>query len=1116
MVLSGHCGPDYKQSHYPEASIWHSGVTLRQSANERRVVRALWSITVLLAAQFGAFASPANAAVSDTVFARGSAAYLGSPFFPPDLPTVDMASSPSGNGYYVLNSGGGLTTKGDASFYGHMGGSPLNQPVVAMATHPSGTGYWLMAKDAGIFAFGASAFFGAAPGEGEAVDIVATPTGNGYWIVMADGRVFHRGGAPDLEDAFGSTSSRTVGLARSASGNGYWQLTENGQVFAFGDAPFFGDASGTGKTFTAIAARPDGAGYWLVAKDGTISNHGSAAAFDAVASTFPVVTAAPLPSNTGLWAASSGVAEPGAIQGVVKNTDGQPVGGICVTASNNWDSVGHATTSVTGFYRVGGLKTAAHEVTFTDCTHDTYYRQWFNNADTHQAATPVHVEAGKTTFKVHATMAPGGFISGGVRDEKGDPTFSCVVAFDPATGISHSTSTVTGAYKAGPLKPGTYKVSFTDCGGDQRIGQAWPASDYGSLGHPIAVTAGGHVRNISGVMRSPGQITGVVTNSTGTPLSQICVDARLPGEENRAGHDISTGFTSLTGFYRLTGLRTGAYAVSFRDCGAGNYAPEWFHDAPSEDQADAVHVQAGATTGGVDESLANGAVISGEVQNADGPIANACVSAWQDGQQHFPSATVYSSVTGFYRINGLAQGAYRVRFDPCTPWSESAPAPEWWNNSPTREGAIPLSLAAGEEAGEIIGSLTTPAGAISGVVKDPANTPQPFACVVAQDSSGIKRQVWTSLTGFYRITGLSAQPYKVRFDPCGAAGAPEWFNNKANEVAANPVSVSPGATTPNINARFDQRGSISGVVTRTGGEPIVGACILLTDTAGNEVRSGLPTSLTGFYKLDGLHGGLYKLRFSECDPLPYEKEWWNDADTFAGADTLSVTAGANTTADAELAVSVADSPTNINAVAGNSSAQVSWTPPAYGGTSPTTLFEVTAWTGGFPVRTVTVSSAQTNAVVTGLQNNTQYRFRVAARNAGGLGKQSLLSNAVTPALTASIATPGTVSAPAVVTFSDIVKGVTVNNLVIRPTGTGANLPASVVCKNQGGATVSCATGLVKTATLQPTSALTASQQYTVVVNPAGVAPIRDFAGNIVNRASATFVAGAAAAGVKRV
>lgn len=1086
------------------------------AANERRVVRALWVIAFVLAAQFGAFTSPVDAAESDTVFARGSAPYLGSPFFPPDKPTVDMASSPSGNGYYVVNSGGGLTVKGDAAFYGSTAGLSLNQPIVAMAVLPSGTGYWLMAKDTGIFAYGAAPFFGAATGEGEAVDIVATPTGNGYWIVMADGRVFHRGGAPDLADASGSTSSRTVGLARSATGNGYWQLTESGHVFAFGDAPFFGDASGTGKTFTAIAARPDGAGYWLVAKDGTISNHGAAAAFNSVVSSFTVVTAAAHPSNTGLWAAASAVAEPGAIQGVVKNTDGQPVGGICVSASNNWDSFGNAVTSVTGFYRIPGLKTGSYEVVFTDCTHDTYYRQWFNNADTQEAATPVNVTAGKTTFKVHATMAPGGMISGGVRDDMGDPTYSCVVAFDPATGIFHSTFTVTGAYKAGPLKPGSYKVAFTDCGSRTRLGQVWPGADYGSLGHPIAVTAGGHVRNISGVLRTPGQITGVVTNSTGTPLSAICVEARLPGEENRSGEELSWGYTSVTGYYRLTGLRTGAYAVNFRDCGAGNYAPEWFHDAPSEDQADAVQVEAGLTTSDVNESLADGAVISGGVQTADGPIANACVTAWQDGQQQFPSATAYSSVTGFYRISGLPQGTYRVRFDPCTPWWESSPAPEWWNNSPTREGAIPLSLAAGEEAGEIIGSLTSPAGVISGVVNSPSNTPQAGACVVAQDSSGIKRQVWTTVTGFYRITGLSAQPYKVRFDPCGAAGAPEWFNNKANEVAANPVNVSSGATTPNINARFDQPGSISGVVTRTGGEPISGACILLTDTAGNEVRSGVPTSLTGFYKLDGLHGGLYKLKFSECDPLPYEKEWWNDADTFAGADTLSVTAGANTTADAELTVSVADSPTGVSAVAGNSSASVSWTAPAYGGTSPTTLYEVTAWTGGFPVRTVTVPSSQTNAVVTGLQNNKQYRFRVAARNAGGLGKQSLLSNAVTPALTASIATPGTVTAPAVVTFSDIVKGVTVNNLVIRQTGSGANLPASVVCQNQGGTTVSCATGLVKTATLQPSSALTANVQYTVVVNPVGVAPIRDFAGNIVNRTSATFVAGAAAAGVKRV
>ena len=37
---------------------------------------------------------------------------------------------------------------------------PLNQPTVGIAATPSGNGYWLVAADGGIFTFGDAAFFG--------------------------------------------------------------------------------------------------------------------------------------------------------------------------------------------------------------------------------------------------------------------------------------------------------------------------------------------------------------------------------------------------------------------------------------------------------------------------------------------------------------------------------------------------------------------------------------------------------------------------------------------------------------------------------------------------------------------------------------------------------------------------------------------------------------------------------------------------------------------------------------------------------------------------------------------------------------------------------------------
>jgi len=71
-----------------------------------------------------------------------------------------MAVTPSGNGYYLVASDGGIFTFGDAVFQGSTGGMKLNQPVVGMGLSPSGNGYQLVATDGGIFNFGDSIFRG--------------------------------------------------------------------------------------------------------------------------------------------------------------------------------------------------------------------------------------------------------------------------------------------------------------------------------------------------------------------------------------------------------------------------------------------------------------------------------------------------------------------------------------------------------------------------------------------------------------------------------------------------------------------------------------------------------------------------------------------------------------------------------------------------------------------------------------------------------------------------------------------------------------------------------------------------------------------------------------------
>src|SRR5439155_23025009 len=70
-------------------------------------------------------------------------------------PVLDSVVTPSGQGYYMVASDGGIFAFGDAHFAGSMGGQHLNAPVQSLVPDGDGSGYWLVASDGGIFAFDA-------------------------------------------------------------------------------------------------------------------------------------------------------------------------------------------------------------------------------------------------------------------------------------------------------------------------------------------------------------------------------------------------------------------------------------------------------------------------------------------------------------------------------------------------------------------------------------------------------------------------------------------------------------------------------------------------------------------------------------------------------------------------------------------------------------------------------------------------------------------------------------------------------------------------------------------------------------------------------------------------
>jgi hypothetical protein len=197
---------------------------------------------------------------------------------------VESGGATAVPGYTEVASDGGIFCFG-RSFYGSLGGTPLNAPMVGGDQVTGQPGYWTVAADGGVFSFGAAKFYGSMGGQhlnAPIVGMASTPDGLGYWLVAADGGIFTFGDAA----YYGSTggmrlNARIVGMASTPDGLGYWLVAADGGIFAFGDAPYDGSMGGAHLNAPMVAIEPTtgGFGYWTVAADGGVFSFGADAPF---------------------------------------------------------------------------------------------------------------------------------------------------------------------------------------------------------------------------------------------------------------------------------------------------------------------------------------------------------------------------------------------------------------------------------------------------------------------------------------------------------------------------------------------------------------------------------------------------------------------------------------------------------------------------------------------------------------------------------------------------------------------------------------------------------------------------------------------------------------------
>jgi len=167
------------------------------------------------------------------------------------------------------------------------------------------------------------------------------------------------------------------------------------------------------------------------------------------------------------------VYSPGAIEGTVTDESSAPLGGICVAAYTEvteWedtylDWVDGAQTDEDGIYRLSAVQGEVL-VEFSDCENQVYVTEWYDDAPSSDAGTPLLVPIGETLSGVDASLIVGGSISGTLTDLDGDPIEDiCVEAVGSDEVVHQSAWTGPGGtYRVGGLPSGDYAVSFNDCG----------------------------------------------------------------------------------------------------------------------------------------------------------------------------------------------------------------------------------------------------------------------------------------------------------------------------------------------------------------------------------------------------------------------------------------------------------------------------------------------------------------------------------------------------------------------------------------------------------------------------------------------------------------------------
>lgn len=599
--------------------------------------------------------------------------------------------------------------------------------------------------------------------------------------------------------------------------------------------------------------------------------------------TVPVAAGADTPSI------DASLVVPGSISGRVTAPGGAGIENVVVSVSDlDSHGSGSATTDSSGYYRISDIASGSYNVYFRGA--DVQYRnEWYDDRDSRYTADTVTVTSPFDTA-VNAELTPTGTISGVLREDgttHGWIGYGGVIVYD-STGnsVAQGSANSLGRFTVESVPPGSYRVAFAANGYFAEYYH--DKADFDSA-DPVAVSAFSDTSLGYVDLTRGGSITGSIRGADGAMVYGAI--ARLYDSSSNLIDADTASYE--TGRYTFRGLQTGSYKVHFT--GNSLYGGEWYSGKDDFDSADPVFVTVGQETSGINAALSFGGEISGRV-TASGGAGIPDVWVEVTDLDNLLVDDTQTDGDGYYTLSGIRSGDYKVFFQGVY----EGYVDEWYDNKADFDSADPVTVTSGQNTSHI-DALLELAGSISGRVTAPGGAGIPNVLVEVSFSGGdVFDYTFTDPDGFYAVEGIPTGSFKVFFLGSDEGYINEWHSNRDTFDTADTVAVTAPQNTV-VDAELALGGTISGRITEPGGGGIAVKIELYGVPGGHLLSEGNSVG-DGSYVLRGIPTGSYAVVFG-VDSTEYAMEWYDDKDDFASADTVAVTAPADTPGiDAELAL----------------------------------------------------------------------------------------------------------------------------------------------------------------------------------------------------------------------